>query len=168
MLQNLYSVMCLTLLSVPIWMKNTTKSCICHIKVQLLTTVPYSPCCGRLSEMRTPYSPTRRRSDSTTSMATRRLLPAQGTVWTVFVSFTHPSTYHRYLFYGCISFMQCRADPDPAFQVNSESDTDPDPGFWWSKTERKKNIAKIFKIFFGLKLQFTGETFSRQREHPAL
>ncbi len=38
----------------------------------------YCRCFGRLSETRTPFSPTRRRSDSTTSMAMRRLLPAQG------------------------------------------------------------------------------------------
>ncbi len=30
-------------------------------------------------------------------------------------------------------------DPDPAFQVNP----DPDPGFWWQKTE-EKNTAENF------------------------
>ncbi len=63
------------------------------------------------------------------------------------------------------SFLFIRAvDSDPAFQVN------PDPRFWWQKTE-KKNTAEIFFITFFYKncylllykLQATGEAFSPQK-----
>ncbi len=52
-------------------------------------------------------------------------------------------------------------DPDPEYQVN------PDPGFWWPKTE-EKNTTEIFFIFFDQKMQFTyvqatGEVFSPQK-----
>jgi hypothetical protein len=39
------------------------------------------------------------------------------------------------------------ADPDPAFLVNSDLDTDQDPGFWWTQTG-KKSIK--YKHFHGL------------------
>ena len=38
-------------------------------------------------------------------------------------------------------------NPDPAFQVNP--DTDPDPGFWWPKTDRKnysRNLLILFSV----------------------
>ncbi len=69
----------------------------------------YSSCCGRLSVTRTPFSPTRKRSGSTTSMATRRLLPAQGMDS---ICLLHAPFYILLvLFYGCSSFMQSCLDP---------------------------------------------------------
>jgi hypothetical protein len=46
-----------------------------------------------------------------------------------------------------ILILKSRAvDPDSAFQVNP--DTDPDPGFWWPKTEEKKSSKKFFFLFW--------------------
>ncbi len=41
-------------------------------------------------------------------------------------------------------------DPDPAFQAN----LDPNPRFWWPKTEEKKKAEKNLS-FSNQKLQFT-------------
>ncbi len=38
------------------------------------------------------------------------------------------------------------ADPDPAFFVNADPDTDPDPELWWPKMGKKLQLKKI--IFF--------------------
>ncbi len=71
-------------------------------------------------------------------------------------------------------------DPDPAFFVNADLDTDPDPGFWWPKFFLKKFTAGKKLNFFiknchlliprppkrTSKLQ--EKSSSLKREHPAL
>ncbi len=62
-------------------------------------------------------------------------------------------------------------DPDPAFQVNP--DTDPDPiciqGFDDNKLKKKIQMKSFFdKKFQFTYVQATVEAFSPHREHPAL
>ncbi len=57
----------------------------------------------------------------------------------------------------------------PAFQV----DTDPDPGFWWPKTEEKKIQLKFFISFSDQKSYIYlcpsyRRSLALKREHPAL
>ncbi len=47
---------------------------------------------------------------------------------------------------GWSHIMSSMLDPDLAFQVNTDPDTDPDPWFWWAKIEN--NTADVFFTFF--------------------
>jgi hypothetical protein len=50
----------------------------------------------------------------------------------------------------CCGVENSDTDPDPAFQVNPDPDTD--PGFWWPEIEEEKNTNENFvKSFFLLK-----------------